>query len=723
MAPNDASRAVRAPERLIFVVATLASAFLVFLVQPMVGKRILPWFGGAPAVWSLCLAFYQSALFCGYAYAHGLVRFASPGLQVGVHAALLAAACLALPVLPGDAWRPTGVDRPTLDVLLLLLAHVALPFVALAATGPLVQAWWAQRHPLRSPYPLYAVSNAGSLLALLAYPFVLEPRLPLSVTGTGWSIAFVATGVAVVACAALAWRARSGIDGAGARVPPHAPTPPARLLAWIALPGLAVVVLMGVTNEMTLDAASVPFLWILPLGTYLLTFILSFASERFQRRGAFAVLTGVAFLATAGAPLWRDLAGLSPGADFFSFAIQIPAYCLLLFGVGMLLHGELHRLRPAPERLTTYYLCVSGGGALGGVAVGLGAPAVFDDYYELPVGLALAAAAFLASRAVDPQSRLHYAAPSRWRWAVIAPLAVGLLAGAALTDRTEGLIHRERSFFGVLRVTDAKGDGPVWRRLTSGTTVHGVQIQQAGRTRLPTSYYGRATAVGLWMTRRLTERPLRVGVVGLGVGTLATYGLPGDSFRFYEIDPAVVRIARDDGLFSYLRESPAEVEIVLGDARLSIEREQREGIGQRFDLLVLDAFASDAIPVHLLTREAFEIYASALAPDGLLAVHVSNRHFDLMGLVARQGFAVGRPSLVVETANAPGFQSRRAHWVFLGRDAEAVRRLQSFLAQRAAAMRLPASHLVMVRPTPGQVEALPVWTDDYSDLLSTLRPL
>jgi spermidine synthase len=439
----------------------------------------------------------------------------------------------------------------------------------------------------------------------------------------------------------------------------------------------------------------------------------------------FAPLTAVAFVATAGVPGWRDLAGLSPDDAFLSAAVQIPAWCGLLFGVCMVLHGELYRLRPPPGRLTTFYLCVAGGGALGGLATGLGAPWLFDDYYELPLGLAFAALLFLAVCAADPASALHYAGRSRWRFAAAACVAI---VGLGLTGRTaatgwDGLVHRERSFFGVLRVTEREGKPTGRRSLTSGSTVHGMQLLGERASRVPTAYYGRATAVGLWLAEGSHAPARRVGVVGLGVGTLATYGRAGDRFRFYEIDPAVARIARDEGRFSFLRESRATVEVVLGDGRLVLTDEHRRGDGgPRFDLLVLDAFTSDAIPVHLLTREAFAVYAAALAPDGVLAAHVSNRHFDLMPLIARQGFETGLSSLFVESAHAPAFHSHRAQWVLLVRDADALLRMEAALRRRVRAMGLPPSHLAITRPLPSEVASLPAWTDDYSDLLGLLRP-
>jgi len=709
----------------VFVFAVFASAFLIFLVQPMVGKRILPWFGGAPAVWTLCLAFYQSTLFLGYAYAHLLVRFAPPPGQLAVHAIVVVAALAALPVLPGDRWRPTGASSPNADILAMLGVNVALPFLVLAATGPLVQVWFARRSPGRSPYPLYAVSNAGSLLALVAYPLLFEPRLGLADTGDLWSLAFAATAAAVLACAALAWRAAQGSresrvaeEGEGGERPGVA-----RVVLWLLLSACAVVLLMGVTNKLCLDVASVPFLWILPLAAYLLTLILCFASERPIRRLPYLVLGLVTLVVIIGQPLWLPWVE-KPVRGFFSSAFtQIVGFCLLLFSVGMMLHAELYRLRPPPRSLTAFYLCVAGGGALGGLFVGILAPVLFDGYYELELGLALAWLLIPVSGAFDPGSGPRGGA-SRWRPALVSALAVALIAyvSAPAGSASRDLQYGGRTFFGVLRIRDwGDEQHPPQRHLASGNTLHGVQFLVPGGGQRPSAYFGHATAIGLVMAARPVEEATRMGVIGLGAGTLAAYGREGDLVRFYEIDPAVVRIARDDGYFDFLSESRAEVEIVVGDARLSLAREQAQGIVQDFDILVLDAFSSDAIPVHLLTREAFRLYVDALAPGGLLAVHVTNRYLDLMSQVARQGLEAGLEALQAQTSGAPLYQSMGARWVLLSRDTDRIRDLAAFMPRHHEALGVPAAKLDVKRPTRSQLRQIPAWTDDYSDVFGLMR--
>jgi hypothetical protein len=711
--------AVRA-EHLVFVAAVCASAFLIFLVQPIVGKRILPWFGGAPAVWTLCLAFYQSALFLGYGYAHLLIRLATPAQQLGVHALVIAVAAMLMPVLPGDTWLPHEHTNPSVQILTMLAANVALPFMALASTGPLVQAWFARRHPQQSPYPLYAFSNAGSLVALLAYPFLIEPRVPLSKTGDIWSVAFVVVGCLVIACAALAWRIRPA--DRSVITPDSVSTNRLDSTLWLMLSACAVILLMGVTNKLCLDIASVPFLWILPLATYLITFVVCFASQGLYRRALFVLIASATLVPSVGFDLYANLIELPMGVDWRAPLPQTASYCALLFAMCMILHGELYRIRPPALSLTSFYLSLSAGGALGGLFVGIVAPLIFNDYYELHAGLALAGALLAILCARDPSSRLRAAAP-RWRWVVVAigACALVVLSGWTIARPRDELIHQERSFFGVYRVLENRVGPVTIRRLQNGTTVHGAQ--KMGRRRgLPTSYFGAATGVGLVLGSRDGAVASRIGVVGLGVGTLASYARAGDVIRFYEIDPVVIRIARDDGFFRYFEGSASDAEIVLGDGRLALAREQTRDGPQSFDFLIIDAFNSDAIPVHLLTIEAFAHYIDALAPDGLLAVHASSRHFALIQLVARVGLELGLHSLEILNYHAPRHHSLPSKWVWLSRDANQIQALEERVRQRVSALGLGPDVLKIRRIKKRDVSDVPVWTDDYCDLLGTLEP-
>ncbi len=710
-----------APGLLLFAAAIAGSAFLVFLVQPMVGKRLLPWYGGAPGVWALCLAFYQVTLFAGYAYAHLLLRLGRPRLEWGLHALLFAFAFWALPVLPGETFRPQASSDAATGILTALVANVALPFLFLAATGPLVQTWFARAHPGRAPYFLYALSNAGSLGALFAYPLLFEPNFGLIQTGTTWSAGFAAIGLAVLACGGVAL-ARRGAAEPASEDPAPADTHEAGVrpvALWMALPCVAVMLLMGISNQLCLDVASVPFLWILPLAVYLVTFILSFASERFYRRGPFVALVVITALALPIAdPAFSDPAPLT---TFQSRPIAISLYLLLLFGTCMVLHGELYRRRPAVTALSSYYLWISAGGALGGLFVGIVAEHWFIDYYEVPVAFAAWWLLVLGLAMRDSRSRIHFST-SPWRRLAATALAAGVVFAMASHERfrTSGVIHQERSFFGVLRViTSAEGEAPA-HVLRHGTTLHGLQFTSGNLRSFPTAYYGFAGGVGLTLQSAAQGAPLRVGVIGLGVGTLAAYGRPGDLYRFYEIDPAVVSLARTSGFFTFLGDSQADIEVVEADGRLALEEEERRG-EPGWDVLVVDAFSSDAVPVHLLTREAFELYAQRLGPKGILALHVSNRHLDLTNLSFRLARAQGLAAAEIRTASAPQLTTVPSRWVVIAREPQQLADLLTSIGSASRKLRLPGDHVGVALPIePRRGGSAPIWTDDYSDLLSIL---
>ena len=724
--------------RLVFIVAIFFSAFLIFLVQPLVGKRILPWFGGTPGVWAVCLAFYQTALFAGYAYAHLLIRFVKPRFQLGVHATLVGAAILAPPVLPSLDWAVPDSGSPAWRILAMMTSHVALPFIALSSTGPLVQIWFARRYPERSPYPLYAVSNLGSMLALLAYPFWFEPRLGLAETAAYWAGGFAVAMATVLLAAELA-RRTDALARTAVRNPVSDPRRPStdaqgqktpgagEIALWLTLAGCAVVMLNGVTNRLCLDVASVPFLWILPLATYLATLILCFSSERAYRRGfhfgLVFVLLGIGvfhglFLSETPRATESGLA-----ESFASLPLVIAYYTALLFGVCSILHGELYRLRPSADSLTAFYLCMSGGGAIGGLFVGVAAPALFDGYTEFGLGLTLSLllGLYTAARARGGVRSAWEHSPAALRGAISLGLLMLAHEGWQAMRPAPPEVSQERNFYGVVRVIDSDEGEASSRMLMHGSTLHGIQFRSPKARSLPTSYYGRASSLSSLMETLPRERGSRIGAVGLGTGTIAAYAKPGDSFRFYETDPAVVRVARDDGTFSFLADSPAEIEVRLGDGRLLLAEEQARSDRQDFDILVIDAFSSDAIPVHLMTREAFGVYAAALDLDGVLAVHVSNRYFDLMPLVARLGGEVGLEHLHAETKIAPRRQTKPSRWVYLARNQERLERIQLAASSVLKRLRLTRETQRFWRDDDSSLQAVPLWTDDYSDLWSVMK--
>ncbi len=717
-----------------FAVAVCLSAFLIFLVQPMVGKRILPWFGGGPGVWSLCLMFYQCSLFVGYAYAHGLISWVRPGVQWIVHGLVVVAAFALLPVLPGEAWMPSPLDDPSDAILGTLVANVALPFIALAATGPLLQAWFSRRFPSRSPYPLYAVSNVGSLAALVLFPSMIEPSWPLAKTGEFWSLAFAVCGTLVLGCGVIS---RSGREkqgtgtldaGGDGEVGKNS------VFFWLLLPAGAVVLLMAITNKLCLDVASVPFLWVLPLGLYLVSFILTFGPQRAYRRSVYLVLSaGALFLEYAG----RNLSG-SLG-EFLSVLAWLPVqallYLLLLFSACMLLHGELYRLRPPPQRLTAFYLAISFGGALGGLFVGLLAPRLFSTYSELYGGLAASLLVLLAVLLLDSRSRVYWHGRRRQAWMAVLGTA-GMLGFIWLTATQGALvtIHSERNFFGIIHVmtghfgrlpsrVQSQDSQANLHLLVHGNTLHGAQSLDPAMSDRPLSYYGLATGIGIVLDNRKVGSEFDIGVIGLGTGALAAYGLKGDRFRFYEIDPGMIRVAEDDAFFSFLADSEAEVEVVQGDARLSLEAELDTQGSQEFDLLVVDAFSSDSVPVHLLTREALKLYAEHVSSDGLIAFHASNRYLDLLPVIYGLAADAGLHALTLQNGSVPFSLGHPARWIFLSRDAQRLKTLPAKGGAKVRRLGLPAQTLQYHMPEMGGFEELPVWTDDYSSLLSLLNLL
>jgi spermidine synthase len=760
----------------VYGATVLLSAFLLFQVQLLLGKHILPWFGGVPAVWTTCMLFFQVVLLGGYAYAHGVAHRLSPRAQRRMHLAVLALALAALaalavawgsPVLPGVAWKPLTERAPVWQIVRLLAVAIGLPFFVLSATGPLIQAWFAVQHPTRSPYRLYALSNLGSLLGLLTYPFAVEVWLPLRTQAWVWAAGFVLFAAGMSACA----------PGAPARAAAAAspqgddPSPMAtQRVLWFALGGCASVMLLATTNQMSQEIAVVPFLWMLPLCLYLLSFILCFDSERWYSRGVFGTLLVLGLVLSAF---------VMERSVFARISLQIVVPALTLFAACMICHGELVRLRPAPRHLTGFYLTLTASGAAGGLFVGVVAPAVFPGLWEYPIALWASAAllavvlwrdrtvplraatlwpvgaAFVAAVLVttyllrdwlvptlpELPDRCLFGAPpgiaavtlaahhlGRRRWSVGGEtvarsswprraLMGGAVAGArvllavvlvVLTRRPlADAVYQARNFYGVLQVIDEDADEPEMHliKLRHGRIIHGVQYQAEDRRHVPTTYYGADSGIALALENHPRRAEgLRIGVIGLGTGSLAVWARPADAIRFYEINPDVLRIAGPDATtFTYLHDSPAHVEVTLGDARLALEQELARGAPQRFDVLAMDAFSSDAIPMHLLTREAIAVYLQHLSPSGILAVHVSNRYLDLEPVVRGIARHFGLAHVFVSAAEGELTWSNT--WALLTRD----RRL------------LEIDAITEVADTRDDDAPATLWTDDYSNLLGVLR--
>lgn len=681
---------------LLYASTIFLSAFLLFLVQPVMAKQILPWFGGSAGVWTTCLVFFQTTLLAGYAYCDLTVRRLQPRAQVRLHTVLLVASLAVLPILPAMYWKPTGSENPLWLILGMLVATIGLPYFLLSTTSPLVQVWFARAHPGKSPYRLFALSNFASLVALGGYPFLLEPWAPTRAQAIGWSVGYVGF---IVLCAAAGWMslrrlrphtvhelpgsvssATSATQDATAEAPPTA----ARQLLWCALAATASVLLLAVSNHITQNVASVPLLWILPLTIYLVTFILTFDSTRWYRRKGFLVATAIAL----GVMAWA----LADRRYTHELELQVGVFCVGLFVACMFCHGEIVRLKPSPKYLTRFYLMISVGGAVGSVLVGILAPLFLPAYFELGAGLVLCAALLLW------QARREWMAyPALAAVALVATLGCGIWDINEFYDTT---IAVSRNFYGVLRAQEYVNNTASDRRsLIHGTIMHGTQYLAPDLKRQPTSYYTGTSGVGR-VIDALHPRgtPLRVGVIGLGTGTLAAWGAKGDVYRFYEINPDVVDFAKRD--FTYLGDSDATIEIVLGDARLKLEREEP----QRFDVLAIDAFSSDAIPVHLITSEAVAAYKRHLAPGGVIAFHVTNRFLNLVPVVDALAKANGLHALNIVDDPAEGLGSISI-WVLLSENTELLARPEL------------ADFATPITPRPDWR----LWTDDFNNLVQVLK--
>ena len=672
---------------LLYACTIFASAFLLFLVQPIIAKEILPWFGGSAAVWTTCLVFFQVALLAGYAYSDFTTRKLTPRAQALLHIVLLVASLAVLPIIPDASWKPAGTEDPGLRILGLLLATIGLPYFLLATTGPLVQAWFARSFPRGTVYRLFALSNLASMLALISYPFVLEPWIATAVQATTWSFGYALFALLCTASALYSLR-HAAVPAAattGAAPAHDEAAVPGRfdLFLWLALSAMGSWMLLAITNHITQNIASIPFLWLVPLALYLLTFILCFESDGWYQRswllGPTAVILG--FCA------W----GLQTSDVTLDIKIAVPLYLTGLFMFCMFFHGELAKMRPAPRHLTLFYLMISLGGALGGLFVGLIAPRIFPTYFEL--GLGFVVAAILATITLRKQPFFVW----------IIPIALAGVCGYFWNKQVEQLREDTRvmvrNFYGTLRVkdigTEASDDGV--RRLIHGVILHGEQYLKPARRTEPTTYYGPDSGVVLAI-KNTSQDNQSIGVIGLGTGTLAVWGKPGDSYHFYDINPRVVNIAKSE--FTYLKDSKASIEISLGDARLSLEREAPH----EFDVLVVDAFSSDSIPVHLITREAMAVYLKHVKPGGAIAFHVTNRFLKLAPVVKQIADDLGLyTTLIIDDADETAFS--KTDWVIVTRDKSLVD--NAAIAQKATTIDV--------------IPGLRLWTDDFNNLFQILK--
>lgn len=669
------------------------SAFLLFLVQPIIAKQILPWFGGSAAVWTTCLVFFQSILLAGYAYADLGTRLGMRR-QTMLHAALLVLSLLTLPILASETWKPTGNEEPILRILLLLLVTIGLPYFLLSTTTPLLQSWYWKRFRAAVPYRLFALSNFASLLALLGFPVLFEPWLDLNQLGWTWSAVYT---LFVVVCAATGWAsmkaaaanegepqsaAASG-DGAAAK-PSQADAPTlGRQLLWLALSAMGSVMLLAITNHVTQNIASVPFMWVVPLSLYLITFILCFDHPRWYVRPVFMV----ALLVLLPLMAWKI-----PTLDL---QLAVALYFGGLFVACMFCHGEMARLKPDPQHLTRFYLMMSVGGALGAVAVAIVAPLALEGYFELNIALGLLA--------------LLLVMRSNGLWAILAiisliPTVYYAVIGAQEYMRDMRVM--ERDFYGVVRTKDREVDGVTYRAMYHGGIIHGGQLQGEQYRNTPSDYFGPGSGYGRLFTALNDQRPQprRIGIIGLGAGVVAGYGRQGDEVVFYEISPKVVEIEKRE--FRFLSESPAKVHpVVMGDGRLSLEREAP----RQYDVLGIDAFSGDSIPMHLVTREAMQLYLKHIKPDGVIVFQATNRYIDLMPVVKRHANELGLEAVLV--SDSPESSIGANYWLS-STDQILVTRDKKLLAHPRIA---EAASEIRDRPD------LPTFTDAHHNLFRILK--
>ncbi len=705
-----------------FAITIFISAFLLFQVQPIIARYILPWFGGSPAVWSTCMLFFQVGLLIGYSYAHLISRYLETKKQVIVHFILLCLSLLFLPVTPGDALKPDDVFSPAFDIIFLLLSTVGIPYILVSATGPLLQQWFGQKYQDKSPYRLYSLSNIGSLLGLLTYPFIVEPNLGLNTQTIFWSAGYCVfiltcgwTGVTIYKSVANAPSFSGSEDAVLAEEDEMRLIDP---LLWIIFSACGSVLLLAATNFICQDVAVIPFFWILPLSLYLITFIIAFDSPRWYMRWFW--LPGLVLIIPV-------VFSMLEGHYRFIYADltqQILIYLGGLFLAVMVCHGEMVRLKPPAKHITFFYLMVSTGGAIGGCFVTFIAPRIFSDFWEWPLGLILAlllaGASFIRRPGFDiPEFVLQRLPKPKFpAWIPVAG-AVFLLVGGSvyfcmkiprLTDIfSSGVLENNRNFYGVIRIIESDRGNSLHRyKMYHGQINHGIQLQNPEMMREPTTYFSIHSGIGLAIRRhpkRLNNQGLHMGVIGLGSGTIGVYCNPEDKFVYYEIDPDVERLARR--YFTYLNDGGKRIEVVLGDGRIALERELKEQGSRKYDILAVDAFSGDAIPVHLLTREAFELYFKHLKKDGVLAIQVTNMYVDMKPLVYNMAKMFKRDTLFVRESADRSIGVKYSAWVLISNN-------QKFLQHPRV--------LAHTDPWPDDIsEKEVVWTDDYSNLVELLK--
>jgi len=679
------------------------SAFLLFSVQPLIARYLLPWFGGSPAVWSTCIIFFQALLLGGYAYAHWLASKCR-ATQKKIHLGLMFLTLLCLPAIPSyETISILGNLPPQFQIIIILAFSIGLPFFVLSTNAPLIQHWFGETFPALSPYRLYALSNVGSLLALIIYPLVMEPFLSLRAQSLAWSggyLLFVIGG----SYSLLLIVKEHTVVVVEAETAVVVMTSPGQKAAWVVLPALASGFLLATTNQLCQEVASVPFLWVLPLALYLLSFILTFDAEHWYCRwfwgGLYVMLVPVGW--------WSFYEGHN-----FGFSMQLLLYTALLLFSCMLCHGELYKLRPSSRQLTQFYLAIAVGGVLGGLFVTFIAPAVFVSYREYQLVLYGVCLTILVIWVWKKAWSVSFRQPLFW---ISIPLIAYLLALPFISYKSvtasEGtVLARSRNFFGTLKIIEGQDQIGRFRALINGRIMHGMQYQHLPWRPRAVGYYAEGSPCAeifklcrQWSKARDEDRFLNVGVVGAGIGTMLAYGEHGDAFRFYEINPQVIDASQR--YFHYFKETTIQSELIVGDGRIVLEKELRDLGSNRFDILVIDAFTSDSIPLHLLTLESVQLYLNHLKAEGILLFHITNRFLDLNPAIRGLAEATNSKSIRLGAESDPVIGRTRTQWVAMTRSPS--------LAQQLV-------QLQTAKPW-GEDDKPPlVFTDNFSSLLKVLK--
>lgn len=708
---------------MLYLFIIFVGAFLLFQVQPLIAKLILPLFGGGAAIWTACLLFFQAFLLLGYLYSHYLTKINSIKKQASIHGLLLLLSLFLLPIGLGAGGSDVldllgngsisngsiGNGSPMSGILLLLMISVGAPYFMLASTGPLVQRWLTYINVGKLPYKLYSLSNVGSLLALLSYPFIFEPLLTLEHQSDYWSIGYFIF-VCAFLCFCLTMLKRQRFDSKNSTTNEvdsgEVGSGKFDVALWVFLSAVGVILLVSTTNAMTQNIPPVPFLWILPLCIYLLTFIISFHSPRWYVRWYWFVM----FAISSFAAIFLFFIGSQ-----FDIITQIVLYSFILLSACMICHGELARLKPSVDKLTLFYLNLSLGGFLGSAFVAFVAQKLFSQFFEFPMAIFCVYLLFSLCVLLENKRQVEYKEDKKTTAAESVKLRllasssfVSLLLLVSFFFYLNGLFSKNdvvtsRNFYGILSVKDVEINGEIQRRLIDGTTSHGTQSLMQGKEQVARSYYRHNTGVAIALEQLGSAGAVKAGFIGLGAGTLAVYGRNNDDYIFYELNPDVERFARSH--FSYLAQSKANVDVVLGDARVTLTKELKHQGSRAYQLIVVDAFSGDSIPAHLLTKEAFALYWQHLEEDGVLAIHISNSHLDLTPLVRGLADMFEKQALYFKTL-AEQRGGHNAEWVLVTNnkrllDNAEVKRFASKWSSRS--------------------ENKIVWTDNYSNLLSVLK--